>query len=72
MNEATPSQPPQETRSLVVELDGAAGEKFARIAAGWQVEPAELARRWCEELTHFCQPGDPVLFIEYADRKEAP
>ena len=71
MNEATPSQPPQETQPLVVELDGAAGEKFAHIAASWQLEPAELARRWCEELTHQCQPGDPVLFIMHAEGKEA-
>ena len=71
MNESTSSQPPQEIQPLVVELNGASAEKFARLAAGWQMEPAELARRWCEELTFQRKPGDPALFIEYADREEA-
>ena len=71
MNEATSPQPPQAVQPLVVELDGTSAEKFARLAAGWQMEPAELARRWCEELTFQYKPGDPVLFIEYADREEA-
>ena len=70
MNEATPPQPPQETQPLVVELNSESGEKFARLAAGWQMEPSELARRWCEELTFQHKPGDPVLFIEYTDGKE--